>query len=182
MKLTILISALIATYSVFAAQTVTLSNGKKIKLNNDFTWQYIETNKIKSGKKFIETIPITKIPIKITTIIKPNSHKNTLQLSDSGVEILLGKATYKHKELIIPTTLTNQSSSSIIAVYITYELYDMKGKPLAVDNKAIWQSVKRMASTYLRPKESKLGRELNIKLPKLTQYQILAKISNVESR
>lgn len=189
MKLATLILTMFTVFSVSAANIATLQDGREVQLNDDFTWQYVEIikadSKMESQQEDITIEPIAVIPLKKTAAmasVVPNSDKNTLQLSNSGVDVLLGKATYKNNELIIPISLTNQSTSSVISVYIDYEIFDVEGKLLVSGNQAVWLSIKRIADTYLRPKDSKLGKELKIELPNKDQYQIVANITEVESR
>lgn len=184
MKQLLLIIAILGANPVFGFENLTLPDGRQVQLNDDFTWHYIENIKSVPKQNNIEQGSVAVIPVKkiTATTIVPNSNKNTLQLSDSGVDVLLGKATYSEGELTIPTSITNQGSSSIILIELEYQVFDTVGKALIKDKKAIWQSVKRMSDTYLRPDESKLGKELKIELPEQPQYQMTSKIIAVEFR
>ncbi|HAS6780212.1 TPA: DUF3157 family protein, partial [Vibrio parahaemolyticus] len=43
MKTWITLATLLATSSAYAAEVVTLADGREVKLNDDFTWEYVMT-------------------------------------------------------------------------------------------------------------------------------------------
>ncbi|WP_025624804.1 DUF3157 family protein, partial [Vibrio parahaemolyticus] len=44
MKTWITLATLLATSSAYAAEVVTLADGREVKLNDDFTWEYVMTS------------------------------------------------------------------------------------------------------------------------------------------
>ncbi len=46
----------------------------------------------------------------------------------------------------------------------------------------IWQSIKRMAETYLRPRTSVEGKPLELNLAEQSQYTLHATIKQIETR
>ncbi|MDF4794776.1 DUF3157 family protein, partial [Vibrio parahaemolyticus] len=44
MKTWITLATLLATSSAYAAEVVTLADGRQVKLNDDFTWEYVMTS------------------------------------------------------------------------------------------------------------------------------------------
>ena len=208
MKTWITLATLIATSSVNAAEVVTLADGREVKLSDDFTWEYVVK---KAAPKAIETTPaipattgaaatttvkavatqapatteLAAIPVvnkKVGTTVMVNAKKPTMQLSDSGVDILIGSASYEDGELNFPTSITNQSSQSVIQVEVEVQVFDMSGKPLAKQNVIVWQSIKRMADTYLRPQQAERGKGFKLAVPQSQQYQLSAQVLEVKTR
>ncbi|MDF2155099.1 DUF3157 family protein [Vibrio sp. CAU 1672] len=193
MKTWISLATLLATSSVYAAEVVTLADGRQVKLNDDFTWEYLvnaaaekSVNTSENQAPELVAAPlITAIPLvnKLTgTTIVVNANKPAMQLSDSGVDILIGPARYQQGELLLPTSVTNQSSQSVILVTLEVQVLDMSGKELATETVNVWQSIKRLADTYLRPQQAEQGNSIKLALPESPQYQLVAKIVEVKTR
>ncbi|KIP68753.1 ribonuclease [Vibrio harveyi] len=208
MKTWITLATLLATSSVYAAEVVKLADGREVKLNDDFTWEYV-VNKTapKAAETTLEkveaaavvasttavatvaapdtTAEIATIPVvnkKVGTTVVVNAKKPTMQLSDSGVDVLIGSASYEDGELIFPTSITNQSSQSVIQVEVEVQVFDMAGKQLAKENITVWQSIKRMADTYLRPQQAEQGKTIKLAVPQSQQYQFSAEVLEVKTR
>ncbi|UQA49776.1 MULTISPECIES: DUF3157 family protein [Vibrio] len=211
MKTWITLATLLATSSVYAAEVVKLADGREVKLNDDFTWEYV-VNKTapKAAETTLEkveaveaaavvasttavatvaapdtTAEIATIPVvnkKVGTTVVVNAKKPTMQLSDSGVDVLIGSASYEDGELIFPTSITNQSSQSVIQVEVEVQVFDMAGKQLAKENITVWQSIKRMADTYLRPQQAEQGKTIKLAVPLSQQYQFSAEVLEVKTR
>ncbi len=161
------------------AQVLTLEDGRQVKLNDDFTWQYVEPQSM-SQETVIHAAPIAQ-KARATTF-EMESEKPILQLSDSGVEVVLGAAYYQGDTLVIPAAITNQSSQSVIAVVLSITLYDEQGQPLLTQQLPIWQSIKRMADSYLRPQTQAQGKPITLQVDRQQGYQISANIERVEMR
>ncbi|NRB67361.1 MAG: DUF3157 family protein [Vibrio sp.] len=190
---------LLTSSLVFASQTVTLEDGRQVQLNDDFTWQYVvpaETTKTDEIAVVKETVqPAVTIPIKkpkvaaipliekaVGTIATVGSDRATMQLSDSGVEVLLGAVSYENGQLIIPTSVTNQSSQSVILVEIEIQVSTTSGDVLSKKSVKVWQSIKRMADTYLRPQQVEQGKTIELAIDKAEQYLVTAKVVNLATR
>ncbi|MEK2149217.1 DUF3157 family protein [Vibrio parahaemolyticus] len=207
MKTWITLATLLATSSAYAAEVVTLADGREVKLNDDFTWEYVMTSSAPKeavaqtttsavetvAAPAIATIPvvtvaapaIATIPVVTKTVgttVVVNAKKPTLQLSDSGVDVLIGSASYEGGELVLPTSITNQSSQSVIQVEVEVQVFDMSGKQLAKEKVTVWQSIKRMADTYLRPQQAEQGKSIKLAVPQSQQYQFSAKVLEVKTR
>lgn len=183
------ISALLLVWAGIsqASELVTLKDGRQVQLNSDFTWQYVEPQKKETHTTATKSVPaVVAAPIvqpKIQgTTIDFTSHKPLLQLSDSGVDVVLNAANYSDGELVIPTAITNQSRQSVIQVQVQWSLYDEQGNLLQEGNNAVWQSIKRVGDTYLRPQTAADGKVLRITAPSHNRYQLKATISAVETR
>ncbi len=165
--------------AVSCAQFLTLEDGRQVKLNDDFTWQYVEPLSM-SPETTIHAAPIA--PKNRATTFEMGSEKPILQLSDSGVEVVLGAAYYQGDTLVIPTAITNQSSQSVIAVVLSITLYDEQGQLLLTQQLPIWQSIKRMADSYLRPQTQAQGKPVTLQVDRQQGYQISTNIERVEMR
>ncbi|AQM68436.1 hypothetical protein Vca1114GL_01947 [Vibrio campbellii] len=211
MKTWITLATLLASSSVYAAEVVKLADGREVKLNDDFTWEYVvkkatpkatettlekveaveaaavvaSTTAVEAVATPTPTTEIGTIPVvnkKVGTTVVVNAKKPTMQLSDSGVDVLIGSASYEDGELIFPTSITNQSSQSVIQVEVEVQVFDMAGKPLAKQSATVWQSIKRMADTYLRPQQAEQGKALKLAVPQSQQYQFSAEVLEVKTR
>ncbi|MFM2613572.1 DUF3157 family protein [Vibrio campbellii] len=211
MKTWITLATLLASSSVYAAEVVKLADGREVKLNDDFTWEYVvkkatpkatettlekveavEAAAVVASTTAVEAVatptPTTEmatIPVvnkKVGTTVVVNAKKPTMQLSDSGVDVLIGSASYENGELIFPTSITNQSSQSVIQVEVEVQVFDMAGKQLAKENITVWQSIKRMADTYLRPQQAEQGKAIKLAVPQSQQYQFSAEVLEVKTR
>lgn len=178
---------LMMSSSSFAAQTVTLEDGRQVQLNDDFTWEYKVTplsqateQAVKNPIKAAPTIPVANKHV--GTKLTVNSDKPIMQLSDSGVDILLGTASYQEGELWIPTSLTNQSHQAVILVSLQITLSNLQGEELSQQTINIWQSIKRMAETYLRPQQAQQGQVIHLEVPQAEQYYLSAKVVEVTTR
>lgn len=186
-KLITLASVLFSTFSI-ASSIITLEDGRKVQLNDNFTWTYVNVQEEKVIESTViptKAVPLTAVPIKnlkVGTTIELGVTENTMQLSNSGADILLGKPSYNDGMLQIPTTITNQSSQSIISIILHIDVYDEQGKTISSNEQKIWSSVKRMADTYLRPKKIEQGKYIKLQVPKQQRYQIAAIVTEVETR
>ncbi|MFM2588480.1 DUF3157 family protein [Vibrio sp. TBV020] len=187
MKPLFVLCSLLASSQLIAAQQIILEDGRHVQLNDDFTWQYVNTSEENSADslKTSSLTPAVAIPVttnKTGTLVNVGSSKPTMQLSDSGIDILLGAANYQDGQLVIPTSLTNQSRQAVIAVELEIEVLDSTGNELTAQNVKIWSSIKRMADTYLRPQQIAEGKPIKISLESAKQYQINVTVTNIESR
>ena len=186
MKSYLLIASALLSSSAFADQMVTLPDGKEILLKDDFTWQYVAQEQTETATTSeIATAPVVAVPIATnvrgTTIIV-DSKKPSLQLSQSGVDVVLGASRYEDGELIIPTAITNQGTQAVILVSLKLGVYSPSGELLEEATVAVWKSIKRMADTYLRPKTDAEGTSLNLAVDQYPEYQIKAEIVEVLAR
>lgn len=168
------------TANAAASQVIELEDGRKVQLNDDFTWQYVLPENTHQATALAVAAPIISSQ-RGTTLVLENG-KPSLQLSDSGVDIVIGAASYQNGKVVLPTAITNQSSLSVINVQLKIELLDSQGKKLAEQETTVWQSIKRLAETYLRPKTAAEGKVIEIEVPKAESYQLIATVSNLETR
>ena len=191
MKSYLLIASALLSSSAFADQMVTLQDGKQVLLKDDFTWQYVaqkQAEEVATTSEIavpVAAVPVVAVPVtkntRGTTIVV-NSKKPSLQLSQSGVDVVLGASRYEGGELIIPTAITNQGTQAVILVSLNISVFTAEGTLLAEEEIAVWKSIKRMADTYLRPKTGEEGKLIKIDLEQHPEYQIKAEITEVLAR
>ena len=191
MKSYLLIASALLSSSAFADQMVTLQDGKQVLLKDDFTWQYVaqkQAEEVATTSEIavpVAAVPVVAVPVtkntRGTTIVV-NSKKPSLQLSQSGVDVVLGASRYENGELIIPTAITNQGTQAVILVSLNISVFTAEGTLLAEEEVAVWKSIKRMADTYLRPKTGEEGKLIKIDLEQHPEYQIKAEITEVLAR
>ena len=172
--------------SVMAEQTVTLQDGKQVRLKDDFTWEYISTSaeQISTSEgqaTTFEAIPVVQQAMKGTTIAVGNK-KPSLQLSKSGLDVLIGASSYEGGQLILPVSVTNQSTQSVVLVTLTFAVYSPTGELLQEGSIDTWKSIKRLADTYLRPQTSAEGKGLIVDVEQYPEYRIEVDIESVVTR
>ncbi|MBY7830808.1 DUF3157 family protein [Vibrio fluvialis] len=189
-----LITLIMASWApvALAGEIVTLQDGRDVQLNDDFTWQYVQPVETSNSMSVAPAKPevVAAAPVLAAPLVKAQrgsmielgSTKPTLQLSNSGVDIVLGSARYRDGQLILPTAITNQSTQSVINIVLQVEILDEQGNLLTTQTTTIWQSIKRMADTYLRPQASVAGKAIEVKVDEAPRYQIRASVTQVESR
>ncbi|MEZ9143803.1 DUF3157 family protein [Vibrio sp. 10N.286.52.C3] len=191
MKSYLLIASALLSSSAFADQMVTLQDGKQILLKDDFTWQYVaekQAEEVATTSEIavpVAAAPVVAVPVATNvrgTTIVVNSKKPSLQLSQSGVDVVLGASRYEDGELIIPTAITNQGTQAVILVSLNISVFTAEGELLAEEEVAVWKSIKRMADTYLRPKTGEEGKLIKLDLEQHPEYQIKAEITEVLAR
>ena len=188
MRSYLLMASALLSGTAFADQLFTLPDGKQVNLKDDFTWEYV-TTKVVESEVTDSGVPakpsIAAIPVATTvtgTTIKLNDTKPSLQLSKSGVDILLGTASYQDGKLVIPTAITNQGTQPIIIVSLKVKVLSTAGELLAEQQIDTWKSIKRMAETYLRPQSSAEGKSIKLAVEKQDQYQLQAEVIEVLAR
>ncbi|MBY7767107.1 DUF3157 family protein [Vibrio fluvialis] len=189
-----LITLMMASWApmALAGEIVTLQDGRDVQLNDDFTWQYVQPVETSNSMSVAPAKPevVAAAPVLAAPLVKAQrgsmielgSSKPTLQLSNSGVDIVLGSARYRDGQLILPTAITNQSTQSVINIVLQVEILDEQGNLLTTQTTTIWQSIKRMADTYLRPQASVAGKAIEVEVDEAPRYQIRASVTQVESR
>ncbi|EOX3447555.1 DUF3157 family protein [Vibrio cholerae] len=190
----LILAASIVSLSTWAGETVQLKDGRYIQLkdgryiqlNDDFTWQYVpqETQPQQTSEltPLVLAAPVIAQPTLSGVTITVGDHRPVLQLSDSGVDVVLSAPRYEHGKLKLSSAITNQSSQSVIAVRLAIRVQDAQGVWSEEQEVTIWQSIKRMSETYLRPRTSVEGKPLELNLAEQSQYTLHATIKQIETR
>ena len=178
--------ALLAASTATAGQTVTLDDDRQVILNDDFTWQYItDTSSAQTEVTTTERAQLASIPLinkTVGSMVRLDSMRPIMQLSDSGVDILLGVPSYDNEKLIIPTSITNQSLNSVILVEAEIEVSTASKEVLSKIHIKIWQSIKRMPDTYLRPQQVEQGKNIELEVIEQDQYFVTVRITSLITR
>lgn len=168
---------------VFAGETLQLKDGRQVQLNDDFTWHYVQkTETTTSQPSVTHTAPLIVQPSSTSIVINVGENRPVLQLSDSGVDVVLSAPRYEQGKLRLDSAITNQSSQSVIAVRLVIRVQDAQGIWGEEQEVTIWQSIKRLAETYLRPHTSVEGKPIELSLNEQTQYTLHATIKQIETR
>ena len=178
----LILAASIVSLSTWAGETVQLKDGRYIQLNDDFTWQYVPQQQTSELTPPVLAAPVIAKPRLSGVAITVGDHNPVLQLSDSGVDVVLSAPRYEHGKLKLSIAITNQSSQSVIAVRLAIRVQDAQGVWSEEQEVTIWQSIKRMSETYLRPRTSVEGKPLELNLAEQSQYTLHATIKQIETR
>lgn len=168
------------TLQAFATETLQLKDGRSVQLNDDFTWHYVSENTAGSTTS-VAVAPVTQPTLSAVTV-KVGDNRPILQLSDSGVDVVLSNPRYEQGKLKLDSAITNQSSQAVISVRLTVRMQDAQGVWCDEQEVAVWQSIKRMAETYLRPHTSVAGKPLEFTVDQQPEYLLHVTIQQVETR
>lgn len=174
--------------TVLASDVFTLPDGRHVQLNEDFTWQYVTPeNRVSETTEPIDTaaksaaVVATKLITKNENSAVLNLGEPSLKLSDSGIEIQLDAAKYEDGQVVIPTTISNNSRNAVVDIEIEVTLSDTNGNVLAQEQVTVFRAIKRMAETYLRPKQVITGLDIQLNAQQATQYQISAQVIEINN-
>ncbi|PAR47477.1 ribonuclease [Vibrio metoecus] len=169
------------TLQAFATEILQLKDGRSVQLNDDFTWHYVSENPAGSTTS-VAVVPVILQPTLSTVTVKVGDNRPILQLSDSGVDVVLSNPRYEQGKLKLDSAITNQSSQAVIAVRLTVRVQDAQGVWCDEQEVTVWQSIKRMAETYLRPHTSVAGKPLEFIVDQQPEYPLHVTIQQVETR
>ncbi|WP_165862938.1 DUF3157 family protein [Vibrio sinensis] len=174
--------------TVLASDVFTLPDGRHVQLNEDFTWQYVTPeNRVSETAEPIDATAKSATVIATTLIAKNensaalNLGEPSLKLSDSGIEIQLDAAKYEDGQVVIPTTISNNSRNAVVDIEIEVTLSDTNGNVLAQEQVTVFRAIKRMAETYLRPKQVITGLDIQLNAQQATQYQMSAQVIEINN-
>ncbi|GAW46890.1 DUF3157 family protein [Photobacterium damselae subsp. piscicida] len=115
--------------NVAAQQVVELKDGRRVQLNDDFTWQYVQKQQTTTAKPEVlaasaQLAPVTAVPFTNTVVgtqFKLNSSKPILQLSQSGIDAILQPAYYQVVTpidlLMVKFTFYKRSNNLIVHLF-----------------------------------------------------------------
>ncbi|MCG9698399.1 DUF3157 family protein [Shewanella sp. Isolate11] len=146
---------------------VTLENGAKVQLNDDFTWEYLfidtpaaqaapqVTDAEQMAQQTAEAINPSINTAPVVAGALTNSAINQAQLLKStakdGVKVSYLTHQWDDKgRLGLNFELSSQSSDSYVLIELEVSLFDDDGQPLVKQTLPVWQAIFRMPETYLR--------------------------------
>ncbi len=190
--------------------TVTLENGAKVRLNDDFTWEYVifETAPAGSDKAVAtDTKATTAIAAGTSTTISvantattPTVQANSQAMTasaiaqaellkstaKSGVKVTLAKAQWDDDgRLGLTFDLASTSSEHYVMIEMDVTLYDDSGRKLKTETIKVWKAIFRSPDTYLRKGETRQSSTFWIEDLDASQWskQLLSlKIGEMDSR
>ncbi len=173
---------------------VTLENGTKVKLKDDFTWQYIfdEPQAVQHQSAVTASSPVTTekyttpMPTESLSANAINQAELLKTTAKDGVKVSYLSSQWNRKgELGLNFQLDSQSDDSYVQIKLEISLFDDKGKLLTKETLPVWQAIYRMPDTYLRKGQSRESGTLWIKGVEQSQWNkrlLTLKIEEMESR
>ncbi|MCA0950848.1 DUF3157 family protein [Shewanella chilikensis] len=155
---------------------VTLENGARVILKDDFTWEYVLTEAVISAAE-PETVTedvVAELSNSAantgtrTVAVAPKSEVNQAataeQLTQSamttpgllgktareGVSVSLLQTQWQGDKLGLIFELGSNSSEDMVEVLISVSFYNDQGRKMKEEELQVWRAIKRMPETYLR--------------------------------
>ena len=186
--------------------TVTLENGAKVRLNDDFTWEYVILETLPATSTLAATA-ITSIAVNTTSTINMASTSETKatqtasqtmtasamsqaellkSTAKSGVKVSFAKSEWDDDgRLGLTFALTSSSSEHYVMVEMDVTLYDDSGRKLKTETIKVWKAIFRSPDTYLRKGEHRQSRTFwiqGIDASQWTKQLLSLKIGEMNSR
>lgn len=175
------------------AQTVadiTLKNGAKVRLNDDFTWEYVILKTPENPKK--TTIATSKESVPPTLATTPQLNEYTLNQSEllksttkEGVNVSILNTQWKKDQLGVQFELTSNSDKHYVLVALEVRIFNDNGTLIQTDEFNVWQATFRLPETYLRRNETRKSRVFwinGINKAQWTKQLMSLKITELTSR
>jgi opacity protein-like surface antigen len=212
MPIQLRLNALAAAMLLFATSAmaadvaeVTLDNGTRVRLKDDFTWEYVIT----------QSVPVNTAPASMTlgqmsdTSEAPQAQATTDTLAEEapqterltpqamshkqllghtvkeGIRVEFTQARWHGDKLGLNFTLSSTSKEHIIGVEVEASFFDDSGERIKQETLEVWRAITRMPETYLRNGQTRPSDLIWIEGidPKRWQQQHLSlKIFDIESR
>ncbi|WP_299495915.1 DUF3157 family protein [uncultured Shewanella sp.] len=173
---------------------VTLDNGTTVKLNDDFTWEYVILEQPKQNND-IRASAIAPSPIEATPPTPPSTPQLNQQFitqpellkstAKDGVKVSLLNTKWDDDKLGLQFELTSNSNKHYVLVTLETQFYSDQGQPIKSERFNVWQATFRLPETYLRKNETRKSRLFWIEGIDKTHWkkQLMSiKITELESR
>ena len=181
--------------------TITLDNGAKVKLNDDFTWEYVilelkpsvpevviaASPAVSSSQATQITAPATVITSTPTLTANAMSQAALLKMTaKDGVKVsFLNSQWDEDGRLGLTFDLASTSSEHYVLIELDVTLFDDTGKLLKTETIKVWRAIFRMPDTYLRKgqqRESKVFWIEGVNPKTWTKELMSLKIGEMDSR
>lgn len=209
LQLTLLASALlIFTHAVMAADvaTMTLENGAKVRLKDDFTWEYILTEThtpdvavaapVAATVTTAPTVSAQAAPqvasaaipavaetrLTATAIARPELLGTT---EKSDIRVSYASSQWKGDRLGITFDFTSNSNEHVTLVEVEASFFSDAGVLLKTEKLNAWEAIFRMPETYLRNGQTRQNGPIwvdGIDPAQWTQHLMSLKITDIDSR
>lgn len=197
------LALLIFTVPVMADEVakITLENGATVRLNDDFTWEYVilktqepvvaPTVTTQTGSEVSSAATVATVTTTSTTAnsLTANAMENSALLNNtakSGVKVSLLKSEWdENNRLGLTFDLASTSSENYVVIELDITLFDDSGKQLKTETVKVWKAIFRMANTYLRQGEQRQSKTFwieGIDKAQWTKELMSLKIGEMDSR
>ncbi len=197
------LALLIFTVPVMADEVakITLENGTTVRLNDDFTWEYVilktqepvvaPTVTTQTGSEVSSAATVAKVTTITTTAnaLTESAMENSALLNNtakSGVKVSLLKSEWdENNRLGLTFDLASTSSENYVVIELDITLFDDSGKQLKTETVKVWKAIFRMANTYLRQGEQRQSKTFwieGIDKAQWTKELMSLKIGEMDSR
>ncbi len=202
------LALLLFTVPVMAEEVakVTLENGATVRLNDDFTWEYVILKTQEPVAKGAAVAPavaaqmgsevssaaVVATATTITTTantLTASAMENSALLNNtakSGVKVSLIKSEWdENNRLGLTFDLASTSSENYVVIELDITLFDDSGKQLKTETVKVWKAIFRMANTYLRQGEQRQSKTFwieGIDQAQWTKELMSLKIGEMDSR
>lgn len=198
------------TFAIAATETlatVTLENGAKVRLNDDFTWEYVILETLPAASPELATPalapvvagaavttsvvksaePVATVPVKQTMTATAMSQAELLKsTAKEGVKVSFASSEWDGEgRLGLTFDLASSSSEHYVMIEMDITLYDDAGNKLKTETVKVWKAIFRMPDSYLRKGENRQSRTFWIEGIDAKQWskQLLSlKIGEMNSR
>ena len=203
------IAILVLSVPTFADEVarITLDNGAKVKLNDDFTWEYII---LESQSQPDTAVPVT-LPATVgtaastsaaaTEVITPAVSAATTETltssaiaqsallkstAKSGVKVSFANSQWDDDgRLGLTFELSSNSPEHYVMIELEVSLFADSGALIKKEDIKVWQAIFRMPDTYLRKGQTRDSRVFwieGIDKPQWTKQLMSLKVGEMDSR
>jgi len=150
---------LLFTFPSFAGEiaNITLDNGAKVRLNDDFTWEYVilepQLQKSANAQPQLPTLSATAI----------TQAKLMSSAALDGIKVSFTNGQWDDNKLGLNFELHSSTSKNVVMVEVEAVLFADNGKLLKKESFKVWQAKYRLPETYLRKDEQRPSRTIWIK-------------------
>lgn len=163
-KALVVITLAVLTIPAMAAEitTMILDNGAKVRLNDDFTWEYVilETNTLVAQAAITTSTSPTTIAATPTLNAHAMSQAALLKSTAKGdVKVSFINSQWDEDgRLGLSFDLVSSSSEHYVLIELDINLFDDTGKQLKTETIKVWKAIFRMPDTYLRKGQQRESR------------------------
>ncbi|WP_299795755.1 DUF3157 family protein [uncultured Shewanella sp.] len=196
------LALLIFTVPVMAEEVarVTLENGATVRLNDDFTWEYVILDTQQPVTTQAQATETPAVAAQSASQVTPATSTPTATLSASamqhaalmnktakaGVKVSLLKSEWDANDRLgLTFDLASTSSENYVLIELDITLFDDSGKQLKTETVKVWKAIFRMANTYLRQGEQRQSKTFwieGIDKSQWTKELMSIKIGEMDSR
>ena len=203
------IAILVLSVPAFADEVarITLDNGAKVKLNDDFTWEYIILESQNQPDAAVpETLPATvgtaaATTVAATEVITPAVSAATTETltssaiaqsallkstAKSGVKVSFANSQWDDDgRLGLTFELSSNSPEHYVMVELEVSLFADSGALIKKEDIKVWQAIFRMPDTYLRKGQTRDSRVFwieGIDKSQWTKQLMSLKVGEMDSR